>query len=574
MTGRWVLAAVGALAGVSLYGIAELWQADLVPEQALLALTVFGATFFGGMLAMAGPLSLPRAAVGAGLVAAAVAGLVLLASLRFVTVGDLADAGHPLVVALLLAALPLPFWIAAQGPGWRDYPSLFGEAWGLVVRGAAAGLFAGLVWAVVFLSDALLTLVGIRVIETLIELDAVPWLVSGAVLGLALAVVGELGEVLSPEIAVRLFRILLPAVLVVVVVFTLALPVQGFARLGGLSVGGTLLAMIAIAVLLVSAAVEREAGLAVQGPVMTGAARAMAAILPLPAAMAAWAIWLRVDSAGWTPPRLAAAVMAGFAILYGLGYLAAVLRRGDWQGRLRRVNTWLAIAGIAVGALWLTPVLNAEAISARSQLARILDGRTPVERIDLWSLSRWGRSGEAALVSLRARAAEPGQEALAARLAEESGSVPVMPAQDLRAELAATLPVSPASAAGVRAAFVAALEEGTLYQTAADCGRRLPDGNPACVLVLADFWPEVPGDEALLLSAQEGGWLMNTGFVLTEGRWTAGGQTMNFGMNLGLGMALGEAERLVARLQAGPPVLRAVPLNMLDNGSGGIMLIP
>ena len=39
-----------------------------------------------------------------------------------------------------VAALPVPFPIAAARTSWRDYPALFLEAWSIVLRGAAAAL--------------------------------------------------------------------------------------------------------------------------------------------------------------------------------------------------------------------------------------------------------------------------------------------------------------------------------------------------------------------------------------------------------------------------------------------------
>ena len=63
---------------------------------------------------------------------------------------------------------------------------------------------------------------------------------------LALAVVTELSDYVSPFLILRLLRLMLPPVLLVLAVFLLALPLRGLSGLfGGLSAAATLLAMVA-----------------------------------------------------------------------------------------------------------------------------------------------------------------------------------------------------------------------------------------------------------------------------------------------------------------------------------------
>ncbi len=573
MAGRLALALVGALAGLCLWGLDELWISAFLPERLLLALTVFGMVFFGAVLAMTGPLRLSQATAGAAALGTAAALLISLAALRFDQAGEALDAGHPLAALLVLAVVPLPFWIAAQWRGWDDYPVLFGEAWAIAVRAAAAGLFLGLVWALIFLSDAMLALVDVSVIGQLVETAAAPWVVSGAILGLALAVMSELSDAIAPDIAIRFLRLLLPGVLAVVVVFVAALPLKGFSGFGGLSVGATLLSMTAVSVALISASVERNALAQARGPVMAGATRMLAALLPLPAGMAAYAIWLRVEDAGWSPLRVAAAAAAGTALTYGVVYFFAVLRGRGWSGRIRIANTWLAAGCILLAALWLTPLLNAEAIAARSQVARYLDGRTPTAELDLWSLSRWGRPGASAIARLEELAREPARADLAARLADQSSwsAVAAMPDTEvLRAELLRLLPVSPASATADRDSLIAALEPWEIDAALEACHAALPDGAPGCVLVAADFWPELEGNEAVLLSRAEGGWLRADGFVRKAGQWDRRGVVQRNGS----AVHPDDVNGVIQRLQAAAPSLRPARMNELDSGAGAIVLLP
>jgi hypothetical protein len=215
----------------------------------------------------------------------------------------------------------------------------------------------GVVWGLILLSGALFDLVGLTLIDDLLQIDVAPWLITGVVFGLALAVVNELSDFVSPFLILRLLRLLLPLVLVVLVVFLAALPLRGLTGLfGGLSSAGTLLAMVATAVTLISAAVDQADEDAVAGGLMAWATRALALILPLPAALATWALSLRVTQYGWTPERLFVAATAALAIAYGLSYAFSALRR-SWRADIRSVNVFNALAIIVLAALWQTPLL-------------------------------------------------------------------------------------------------------------------------------------------------------------------------------------------------------------------------
>ena len=105
--------------------------------------------------------------------------------------------------------------------------------------------------------------------------------------------------------------------------------------------------------------------------VLQRAAQATALILPVMAGLAAYAVWLRVGQHGWTPERLFVALACGLALVYGLVYALAVLRGVGWMGRIRQAQHRSGAAVILLAGLWLTPVLNAERISARNQLGAV-----------------------------------------------------------------------------------------------------------------------------------------------------------------------------------------------------------
>lgn len=562
------MAALGALAGVSLYLLAKIVDENWLGDRLALALVSFAVVFFAGGLSMAGPVRMARAlgmAAGLGLV---VALLLSWAGLRYDSLHDFQP--FPLFAAAVLAVLPLPFLMAQAGPGWRDYPSLFTQSWGLFVRLSLAVVFVGVVWGVIILSDALFGLIGLRWIEQALEMPVAPWLITGLVFGLALAVVNELSDYVSPFLILRLLRLLVVPVLVVLVVFGLALPLRGLGGLfGGLSSAATLLAMVAAAVTLVSAAVDQADADAVGPGLRARAVQALALLVPVPAGLAAVSLWLRVGQYGWTPGRLFAAWMVVLALGYGMFYVLAVLRPG-WQAGVRRANIGLALAMIGSAALWLTPLLHPEAIAARSQLARFEAGGRNPQDVDLYALSQWGRAGARALEALKEIAAEPGQAALAARLAGEQQADAPMDLAALRAALLPILPLQPGNATATRDAILAAADASLLTHWRSRCERVMPEGHRGCVMVVADLWTDIPGPEALMVTAADGGLLNYIGLQMTaDGLQIHGVQNFD-----GFLPDQGEGGDVLVALQAAPPVLEPAPLNQIRVGAARLLMLP
>lgn len=519
---------LGVSAGLVGWLLAEVLQ-DRVSERAVFALVVVAAVFFGAALAMLAELG-PRASLpAAALLALPVAGLALWGSTRFADIGTFLSSGHAMVAMLVLGSLPVPFLMSRLGGGrwgWLDYAALFVHSWNIVVRFASAWAFAGVVWGVLWLSAILLELVGVTALQYALATPLIAWSITGAAFGLGLAVVSELADLVSPYLLLRLFRLLLPVVLLVVGVFVLALPVRGLTQLfGELSAAAMLLVTAAGVVSLISIAVDQGDEEAVSGLLLPWSARALSVLLPVLAALAAWAVVQRVAQYGWTPGRVAAAAGAAVSLGYGGLYALAVLRGRGWAERIRRANLVMACALIALAAFWLTPVLNAEAIASRSQLARFEAGRSGLAQLPLWELSHdWGNPGRAAFSALQARASQPGQEALAARLAElaasrspwelESGSAG-SDVVDASLQRAGEVPVLPEGQA-VPELLWQALGVGLRGTVLSGCGRRTAAGHPGCLLVLADLLDTHAGAEAMLIFDSGQTTVVDTTLALTR----------------------------------------------------------
>lgn len=571
MADRWWLTLTGATGGVLLWALVEAADRNLIGDRVALVAIALVSVLFAATLAMAGPIGLLRALPRAFGLGAGTAALVWLAGQRYEVADQIFNSPLAALAALVVATLPVPFLIADARSGWRDYGALFLEAWSIVVRFAAAWAFTGLVWLVIFLSDQVLQIVGVTVIDDLLEYGIVPLIVTGAVLGLGMAVVYELAELLSPYLVLRLFRLLLPVVLGVMLVFLAALPFRGLEGLfNGLSPALLLLTMVAAGVSLVSIAVDQSDAEATQSPVLRGAAQAMALILPLLGGLACWAIWLRVDQHGWTPERVFVALLTGLGLAYGAVYAVAILRGAGWMERVRQANIRIALVVIALAGLWLTPLLNAELISANSQLARFQAGHTAVADLDLRALEKWGRPGADALAVLAELAKAPGQEALAARLAgddDPGGNSHAMAAK----ALADLMPVQPATATGTRDTLLAGAADYMLRDWQAVCDRELEDGQPACLMVVADLLPAYPGEEAMLILERSadfaevvGLYLGAEGMLITRQALRPDGRYP-------------QSEEMVALLRAWretlPPLTPAL-INQLGTGETGLLMLP
>lgn len=405
---RLLMTALGASAGLALFVVTELdGFAEALPK---LYLLFASATFvlFGVALVLTGPLSQMRALVGACGLAVV---LTLLASLLLLRYPD-GDAPallplHPCAYLLILG-VGIPF--AASGlqtpGGWRDYARLFRLSWTLVVRIFAACIFTGLVWGLILLASALFDLVGVTIIESVLDWAPTSYLVTGIAFGLAFAVLDEVAAHISPLIVLRVLRLLLPVVTLVLLVFTLALPFQNLDRLAlGLSPAATLMVMAWVTVLLITVALDAEDGRASRSGVTSASIR-LAGLLIVPLALIAfYAVWLRIDAYGLTPNRLAAAFLAFMMVGYATGYAIVIALRRDWRVRMRNVNLAMALAKLAVAALWMTPLFNAEQLATSSQIARAeLDDINP-EQLALWEMkAEWGLPGQRGFAQLEAQA--------------------------------------------------------------------------------------------------------------------------------------------------------------------------
>ena len=582
MSSRLQFILIGLLGGAAFWGLFDQFQLLETWRAAVPALVLAGAFFFGA-LAMAADLGIGRGLRFALPMAAVVAALAALKGLAFGSGQEMLDTGHVGGALVALATLPVPFAVAlglGGRAGLTDYRVLFTESWNIVVRYVSAGLFVGVALLVLWLLGALLELVGVTVLREVLRDDLGLWLMSGATFGLGLSVVTELSDTVSPYLLLRLLRLLTPLVLAVVVIFVGALPLRGLGALfGEISAASALLSTAIAAVALISIVADEDDVEAAQGLILTASARGLMALVPVLAGLAIWALALRVGQYGWTPGRVAAAALASMVAGYGLGYLAALSTGRRWREKLRQTNVTMAFAIIVVAALWLTPLVSPEAISVRSQVARLVTGQTTVAQLPLWEMKHdWGKAGLLGLEQLRARA----DGALVARLdwLDTSDSrwvfeqgVPDTTARGLdRLREAVTLmPAGTVWPDGLAETLAGELHAAGI----ADCARPRPVGRPGCVMVLADLVPQLPGAEAVFLTVYRSYPPAQVYQGLSGGGWAAGRPILLRGAGVpGAEAAQPTGESLIAALGQGPLEIAPVALNALQLGPWQVTLKP
>ncbi|MEI4196636.1 DUF4153 domain-containing protein [Roseovarius sp. E0-M6] len=560
---RISLAAVGAVAGIAMYLLFDLIP-ELVDNQRLVLLAATtGASFFSVLLALLGPTPLRRAALAAATVSFPATLLFIWASFRYGDVEQFLERGHAIFALMVLLGVATPFMAAAleEDGGWKRYSRLFDNAWSIVVRYTAAVLFVAVLWAVLFLSDVLLSLVGVTIIDDIIDMDPMPWLVSGVGLGLGLAIVHELRDYISAFLFIQLLRVLLPLLLVVLTVFVVALPIQGLSGLfGNLSPAATLAAVTFAAITLISAVLHRDAEAESDGRFLRIAAQALAVLIVVPASLAVYAVSVRIGQYGLTPDRVAALVVCGVILVYAICYAGAVAVRADWTARIRRANLGVAVLIVALAALWLTPALNAERMSVTSQIARAQAG-ADIADLPIWEFHReWGLAGKRGLETLRDMEAHPRHGDLVAAVERAETATYRHQYEDQRegetlASLEGVVPIVPEGAR---------LPEGALDALRPDersrileaCQRSVPGGGPGCVMVVGQFDPRVDGAQAIGLFLHSGNYVRVTGFHFPQE-----GAARSTGVN---GLAGRMKDQTIADIQAGRFTLEPIEIQVLD----------
>lgn len=287
-----------------------------------------------------------------------------------------------IAIALFIAAFYFRSWREA---GHFDYPRLLDNSWrNALTLGFLVG-FLGVFWVLLALWASLFKVIKIDFFAELFIrsefIYPVFGLVGGWGLGMIRARVGLVATV--RRLCEVLIRALLPLVAFILVIFLGTLPFTGLEQLWQTGYASfLLLALAAILLFFFNAMVADDETISLHRLLLPLVLLALV-VVPANSGLAAWAMGLRVGQYGWTVDREWGALVIVFMALYSLGYAAIVLRhRGMSVPAMRQLNIALgALLAIALFAV-NTPLLEFHRIAAKSQVERLVSGRTKVADFD------------------------------------------------------------------------------------------------------------------------------------------------------------------------------------------------
>jgi len=419
----WIMAAICAVAGLFFHLLIDRSYdtPDVAWRDALAAFVAISAVVF----VLGVELRRWHWAAGFALLWGAVMGLIVWHSAGYNLNGSPVE--WPFWSGILAVLVATPLFqtrrdVAPDARFWRlwtmPYDRLHSHAWTDAVIGAAALAFVGVTFLLVVLIGQMFHLIGIDLIQDLLNDEWFGWMLAGASFGGAVGLLRERDRLVSTlqRLVMIVLAVLAPVLAVALILFLLSLLGTGLQNLwdAGFSTAGLMLGVAAFAVLLANAVIGNGAEDRSANRVLHAAAAALAvAVLPL-AIIAAVSMGLRIGQYGWTPERLWGAVAVGVALAYGLaGLWAVVAGRRAFDHRLRPLQQKLAIGLMLLAAFLALPILDFGTISTRDQLARLESGAVKAEKFDWAALAfDFGPSGRKALAGL-ARSPRPERANLA-----------------------------------------------------------------------------------------------------------------------------------------------------------------
>jgi hypothetical protein len=409
--------AIGLAQGVALYGLTQLRPADseALYVAAWVVMGLIPVVVVGGL----GALRWQTLAVWTVLATALAAGLAWYEIERNVD-GRSASAGPLAIYVTIPLLLFVGHHLVAAGDEARrwiaPYERYFDLGWRHGAQLALAILFTGAFWAVLLLGAALFALIGINFLRDLINNSWFSLPATCTVFALAIHLTDLRSGLVRGARALGLVLLswLLPAMTGLATAFFIALPFTGLEPLWATRAAtAILLSAAATLVVLVNAAYQD--GVNAPNIFLRWSARVAALLMTPLAALAAYALYLRIDQYGLTPDRVFALAVLAIGSCYAVAYaIGAVWPR--WMKPLEIGNIASAVVVMAVGIALFTPIADPARLSVDDQMRRLASGRVAPEQFDVMFLRFEGaRYGQEALRRLAADTSSEARRALGER---------------------------------------------------------------------------------------------------------------------------------------------------------------
>lgn len=306
-----------------------------------------------------------------------------------------------LPIGAVLVFLLLPFIQSLQEQAALRANAVLAALWRNTFTLLATLILVGVCWLILWFWGKLFTLVEVKFFYRLFFNNAVfPPIATALMFASGIALCRSLpgASAVFRRLVTLLVAAILPLHALVSVLFLSMLPVTGLAIIPTAVSAAALLNTMALMMVGMAAIVSDAEPGAVRYPRIIQWCVQLALVLaPLIAALACYALWLRVTQYGWTTDRVEAAVLAGITLLWTLAMA--------WQQRRNGAATTVISAGVlALMALcWLVlhaPILDPLRMTVNSQMARYQAGEAVAEWGDVYLLSKAGRRGKDALLLL------------------------------------------------------------------------------------------------------------------------------------------------------------------------------
>lgn len=293
---------------------------------------------------------------------------------------------------------------AHDGRRTARYLTYFDQAWKLFIQHVFSGAFLGALWLVLFLGGSLFKLIGLSFLQELLRESWVAIPISTFAIATGLHLTDVKPDIVHGirNLLLTLLSWILPVITLLTGGFLISLPFTGLAPLWATKQAtAVLLGTAAALVVLINTAFQNgQRGEAVPRVVRACARLGSVLLLPI-VGIALYALSLRVGQYGWTSDRVIATACALVASAYAVGYCWAALDRRGWLQPVAHVNIWTTWLILAVLVALFSPLADPARLSVQDQLARLRDGRTKPEALDLVYLRfDAGRHGYEALQAL------------------------------------------------------------------------------------------------------------------------------------------------------------------------------
>ena len=278
-----------------------------------------------------------------------------------------------------------------------SYRSQFGFSWHNYLSLKLSFIFIGILFGILKLWGALFKVVNIDFFDDLFDSEWFLYPMMSIAFAYAMIMfrtqINAVGAV--QRILRALFKLLLPLLVAIAVMFISVLPFTGISTIWDKNFGGsaTLLGFSMLTLFFFNAVYQDGIDTPYREKTSKIIRYATLVIIVF-SALSLYGISTRVSQYGLSPDRIWALILAWLTIAYLIAYsVISFFNKEKWPELFGKINSYLAIVIASVCLLLFTPVLNVYKLSADSQYQRFIDNQVPVEQIDFHNLARLGNYG-------------------------------------------------------------------------------------------------------------------------------------------------------------------------------------